>query len=63
LPGQAADLPDSDGVEEILGEVAGFFLADPNDCKTDPSQSFQTFGLYLLPPYKSAKYQKPTLFS
>jgi hypothetical protein len=63
LPGQAADLPDSDGVEEILGEVAGLFLVDPNDCKPDLSQNFQTFGLYLLAPYRSAKYQKPALFS
>lgn len=32
--------PDSDGVEEILGEVAGLFLVDPNDCKPDLSQNF-----------------------
>jgi len=53
-----ANLPDTDGAEEVLQGMAGFVLADRNYWKPDLSQRLQSFGLYLLAPYKSAKHQK-----
>jgi len=53
-----AHLSDTDGAEEVLQGVAGFVLADRNYWKPDLSHRLQTYGLYLLAPYKSAKHQK-----
>ena len=52
-----ANQHDTEGAQEVLQGVAGYVLADRNYWKPDLSQYLKTYGLYLLTPFKSAKYQ------
>ena len=53
-----ANISDTEGAEELLQGVYGFALADRNYWKPELMEQLVTQGLYLLTPFKSAKYQK-----
>ena len=53
-----AQVPDTEGAEEVLQGVAGYVLADRNYWKPDLAHRLKTYELYLLAPYKSPKLQK-----
>lgn len=53
-----AHVSDTEGAEELLQGVSGYVLADRNYWKPELSQRLQSYGLYLLAPYKSAKHEK-----
>jgi hypothetical protein len=53
-----ANLPDTEGAEELLAGVCGYALGDRNYWKPELYEHLKSQGVFLLAPYKSAKREK-----